>query len=201
MDLSKTIAPQSEQQNYDDYTAGPRTVTVERVTAGSDEQPVCIHLVEYPRHPYKPSKSMRRVLVAAWGPESSIYLGRRMTLAGDPTIRYGGIVITHLSHIDRRLTLMLTRARGKKEAYAVDPLPNVAPPAVPPKATTTPDPATMEQLTALNAAMVGLGIEDQESKLSWLGGMVGRTLTSSRDVTGIEADQVLATLAVDTETP
>lgn len=127
MNLTETIAPRSDQQNYDDYVTGPRTVTIENVTAGSAEQPVSVHLVEYPGRPYKPSKSMRRVLVAAWGAEAESYAGRRMTLVGDPTVRFGGAVvggikIAALSHIDKRLTVSLTVTKGKRANHVVEPL-------------------------------------------------------------------------------
>ncbi|HLS01491.1 MAG TPA: hypothetical protein VK054_05845 [Beutenbergiaceae bacterium] len=132
LDISRSIEPRSDQQNYDDYVAGPKTVTVEKVTKGTNEQPVEIHLVEYPGRPYKPAKSMRRVLVQAWGADASQYAGRRLTLYGDPEVRFGGqqvggIRISHLSHLDGPLTLSLTVTRGKRAAYKVDPLPDDAP--------------------------------------------------------------------------
>lgn len=127
MDITASTAPKSDQQNFDDYISGPKTVTIERVKAGSAEQPVEIHLVEFPGRPYKPSKSMRRVLVASWGPEASTYAGRRMTLYGDPTIKFGGIEvggirIAALSHIDKPLTLALTVKRGSRAPFVVQPL-------------------------------------------------------------------------------
>lgn len=127
MDITSTTAPKSDQQNFDDYVSGPKTVTIADVKAGSTEQPVEIHLVEFPGRPYKPSKSMRRVLVASWGPEASTYVGRRMTLYGDPTVRFGGIAvggirISHLSHIDKPLTLALTVKRGSRAPFVVEPL-------------------------------------------------------------------------------
>jgi hypothetical protein len=129
MDISQTTAPRSDQQNFDDYVAGPKTVTVAEVTPGTTEQPVEIHLVEYPGRPYKPSKSMRRVLVAAWGSDSTPWPGRRLTLVGDPTVRFGGAVvggikISHLSHIDKRLSLNLTVTKGKRAPHVVEPLPD-----------------------------------------------------------------------------
>ena len=134
MDISDTLAPKSDQQNYDDYLAGPKTVTVSEVRAGSAEQPVEIHLVEFPGRPFKPSKSMRRVIVAAWGSEASAYTGRRMTLFGDPTVKFGGQVvggirISHLSHIDGKLTVSLTTTRGKRAPFVVQPLPDASTPA------------------------------------------------------------------------
>lgn len=132
MDISETLAPKSDQLNAEDLLTGPRTVTVEKVTRGSVEQPVEIHLVEFPGRPFKPSKTVRRILVAAWGAEASAYTGRRMTLYRDPSVRFGGqdvggIRVSHLSHIDKRLTLALTVTRGKRAPYVVEPLPAGAP--------------------------------------------------------------------------
>lgn len=127
MDISATTTPRSDQQNYDDYAHGPRTVTISDVKAGIDEQPVELHLVEYPGRPYKPSKSMRRALVHCWGKESSVYIGRRMTLVGDPTVKFGGatvggIKIDALSNLDKPLTIALTVTRGKRANHTVKPL-------------------------------------------------------------------------------
>lgn len=128
MDITKTTEPKSDQQNYDDYMTSPRTVTISEVKAGSAEQPVEVHLVEFPGRPYKPSKSMRRVLVACWGPEAAAYAGRRMTLFGDASVRFGGqavggIRIGALSHLNEPKTIPLTVTRGKREPFTVQPIP------------------------------------------------------------------------------
>lgn len=130
MDLTESIAPRSDQQNFDDYLVGPRTVSISGVTKGSAEQPVNVELAEYPGKPYKPNKSMRRVLVAAWGTDSSAYVGRRLTLFGNPKVSYGGkavggIEIAAMSHLDKPLTLALTETRGKKRSLTVQPLADV----------------------------------------------------------------------------
>jgi hypothetical protein len=127
MDIAETTAPKSDQQNYDDYVGGPKTVTVSDVKAGTAEQPVEVHLVEYPGRPFKPSKSMRRVLLACWGADSSAYVGRKMTLFGDPDVKFGGqtvggIRISALSHLDKPRTIALTVTRGKRAPFVVQPL-------------------------------------------------------------------------------
>lgn len=132
MDLTESIAPKSDQINADDLMAGPRTFTVEGVNAGSAEQPVNIHLVELPGRPYRPSKSMRRVLVAGWGKEAAAYAGRRLTLFRNPDITFGrdkvgGIEISHMSHLDKPLSVPLTVTRGRKKSFNVAPLVEAAP--------------------------------------------------------------------------
>src|SRR5690606_31142547 len=68
-DITETLAPKSDQQNFEDYALGNvRTVTVTRVEVTDGEQPVSVHLAEFPGRPYKPSKTMRRVMAKAWGP-------------------------------------------------------------------------------------------------------------------------------------
>lgn len=123
MDLSDTIIPKSDQINADDLIAGPQTFTVREVKRGAAEQPVDIMLVETERA-YRPSKSMRRVLVTAWGNEGAAYAGRKLTLYRDAEVRFGGdkvggIKISHLSHIDGPLSVMLTATRGSRKPHAV----------------------------------------------------------------------------------
>ena len=137
MDISDSLAANSAQQNYDEYLAGPKTVTVAEVTQGTVEQPVNVELVEFPGKPFKPAKSVRRVLAAAWGTDASQWTGRRLTIYGDPSVRYGGkevggLRVSHVSHIDKPITVALTVTRGKRAPFTVQPLPDApAPPPIP----------------------------------------------------------------------
>ena len=145
MDLTDTIAPRSDQLNAEDLLSGPRTVTITDVHQGaSTEQPVDIVTAEFGTgRPWKPSKTVRRILVAAWGPEASAYVGRRATIYRDPDVKFGGMAVggirvSHLSHIDQPLTVALTVAKGKRAPFVVKPLTEPAPaPAAAP--TPTPD--------------------------------------------------------------
>ena len=137
MDITDSLAANSAQQNYDEYLAGPKTVTVAEVTQGTAEQPVNVELVEFPGKPFKPAKSVRRVLAAAWGTDASKWTGRRLTIYGDPSVRYGGkevggLRVSHVSHIDKPITVALTVTRGKRAPFTVQPLPDApAPPPIP----------------------------------------------------------------------
>lgn len=127
MDVSDTLAPRSDQQNYDDYIAGPKTVSVVEVKKVQGDQPLELHLTEYPGRPFKPSKSMRRVLAAGWGKDASQWAGKALTLYGDPSVRWagqpvGGIRISHMSGLDGPLEVPLTISRGKREKFTVQPL-------------------------------------------------------------------------------
>jgi len=124
-DMSVAIVPKSDQLNADDLIAGPRTVRITsiKITA-NDEQKVAIHFEGDNGKPYKPCKSMCRVLVHGWGPDASRYIGRSMTLYRDPSVKWagvevGGIRISHLSDIDADLSIALTATKGKRTPYKV----------------------------------------------------------------------------------
>lgn len=135
-DLSATIAPKSDQLNSDDLIGGPRTICVTRVTATSTpEQPIAIYFEGDNNKPYKPGKSMRRVLVKLWGPDGNAYVGRSMTLYRDDKVIFGGlevggIRISHLSDIKSKTTMALTASKAARKPFTVDVL-RVAPPARP----------------------------------------------------------------------
>jgi hypothetical protein len=132
MDISTTIEVDSTQVNADDFLAAPRTVTITGVKLVGGDQPLNIELAEFPGRVYRPCKSMRRIIVEAWGSEDSVYVGRRLTLYNDPTVKWGGqtvggIRIKAMSHIKSRLTARLTVTRGKKGLFTVEPLPEANP--------------------------------------------------------------------------
>ena len=126
MDITETLAPKSDQLDAVDLLGGPRTFTITGVKAGNEEQPVQISLAEFPRV-WRPGKSMRRVMAAAWGTDAKAWVGRRVTLYCDMTVRFGGaevggVRISHLSHIDKPLSVPLLVTRGKSAMFKVQPL-------------------------------------------------------------------------------
>lgn len=128
MNLSNTIIPKSDQLNADDLLAGPRTIRIAAVESGSSEQPVVIRYDGDNGRPYKPGKSMRRVLIALWGADGNAYIGRRLALYCDKSITFGseptgGIRISHASDIAEAVEVLLTVKRGKRKPYRVEPLP------------------------------------------------------------------------------
>lgn len=120
-DLRDTIVPKSDQLNAEQLLGGPITITVTDVRrGGGEEQPVIIHYAGEGGRPYKPCKSMRKILVFAWGSDGAAWVGRSMTLYNRPDVKFGGeevggIRISHLSHIDRDIAVALTATRGRKE--------------------------------------------------------------------------------------
>lgn len=159
MDLSETIAPTSDQLDAVDLLSGPRTFTITKVTANNGDQPVNVHLAEFPRV-WRPGKSMRRVLVSAWGPDASQYVGRRVTLYCDPNVTFGkdtvgGTRISHLSHIDKALSIPLLVSRGKSALFRVQPLAELAPIDRLREEYKTADPERQEAIKAEVAALKG----------------------------------------------
>jgi hypothetical protein len=131
-DISDTLAPNSDQLDAVELVGGPRTFTIARVNVTKAEQPVDVHLAEFPR-PWRPGKSMRRVLAACWGAEASAWVGRRVTLYCDPDVifgkdKVGGTRISHLSHIDAEKRIPLLVSRGKSAIFTVKPLVEAAAP-------------------------------------------------------------------------
>jgi hypothetical protein len=124
MDMTSVIQPKSDQWNADDFIGGPRTFTIESVTIeAKSDQPVSIRLQGNPKF-FRPCKSMARVMVQAWGPDASKYAGRSLTLYRDPKVKWGGmevggIRISHMSHIDAPLSLMLTQTRSQRAPFKV----------------------------------------------------------------------------------
>jgi len=190
LDLTDTIIPKSDQLNSNDLLTGPRTFTIKEVTSGNSEQPVNIHLVELPGRPYRPSKGMRRVLVAVWGKESSAYAGRRLTLYRDASVKFGadevgGIKISHLSHLDQPVRISLTVTRGKFAKHIVEPLSDSTP------STVT---VSAETLAELSALFVRKGIAE-DARLAGVNRVVGGSATDLECITEDEARLVMAELS------
>lgn len=127
--LRDTIVPKSDQLNADDLIAGSITVKITSVKRGDSEQPISIALDG--QRPYKPCKSMRRVLISAWGDDGALWVGRTMTLYNDPEVKFGGVKvggirISHLSDIPNDLSMSLTATRGKRAEYRVQKLTHAA---------------------------------------------------------------------------
>lgn len=145
-DLRPTIVPKSDQLNAEQLLAGPMTVRVTDVRiGGGEEQPVHVHYENENGRPYKPCKTMRKVLILAWGPDGRDWVGKSMTLYNDPQVKFGGaevggIRISHLSDIDRAIQVSLTATKGKKALHRIDPLKVDA------------GPALADVLTAISAA-------------------------------------------------
>jgi hypothetical protein len=127
--LAGTIIAKSDQLNADDMVAGPITVEITGVEVApnpNSEQPVILRLSGGFR-PWKPCKTMRRVLVRAWGEDGDVYVKRRLTLFRDDRVKWageavGGIRISHMSDISGTIEISLANSKGKKGTHRITPL-------------------------------------------------------------------------------
>lgn len=193
MDMLDTITPRSDQLNAEDLLTGPQTITITEVKRGSDDQPVDMVTAEFgPGRVYRPSKTMRRVIVAAWGKESSAYIGRRMTIYRDPEVTFGkdkvgGIKISHLSHIDKRLQIALTVTRGRRAQFTADPLPDE------PKSS---KPASTQPGSGIGALFIKGGVPDDrpDDRMTVTRKIIKRDATGPGDLTPDEIATLTAQL-------
>lgn len=125
IDVSATILAKSDQLNADDLIGGRElTVQITGVSKVTGDQPVVI-AISGGHQPWKPCKTMRRVLVAAWGGDASQWIGRWLLLYRDDSVKWsgeavGGIRIRAMSHIPKRVTLSLAATKGKKVTHTID---------------------------------------------------------------------------------
>lgn len=131
--LRDTILAKSDQLNADDIIGTGITITVTAVKRGdSAEQPVVIHYNGDNGRPYKPCKTMRRVLIAGWGENGSAWIGRSMTLYNEPSVKFGGVAvggirISHMTDIGNGISMATNASKGKKKEVIIQPLKAQAP--------------------------------------------------------------------------
>jgi hypothetical protein len=132
--MKVTIKKKTDQLNYEDFLGGvTRTFTIAGYRELSGEQNYEISLAEDTRYWRPPTTDMKK-MVALWGDESDVWVGRRVTLAGDPEVmmagqKVGGIRLTHMSDIGPKpVSMSLTVTRGKKRTFTVQPLPDAPAP-------------------------------------------------------------------------
>lgn len=144
MEITDTIDPKVDQLTADHLMGRTLTIRVTDVHLAAGEQPCEIHYEGENGLPYRPGKSMRRVLVHVWGPDARAYVGRSMTLYREDDVQFGGlkvggIRISHMSHISAPMTMALTAKKGSKKAFKVQPLVLDEAPAVKPMLVVSPD--------------------------------------------------------------
>ena len=123
-DLSDTIVAKSDQLNADDLVGMEKIITITGVSRGNADNPVVINYQGDDGRPFKPCKTVRRILIAAWGSDGNNWIGKQATLFCDPTVKYagkevGGIRIAALSDIAKPLNVKLSVTRGKKKEHIV----------------------------------------------------------------------------------
>jgi len=168
-ELSNATAPKSDQLDYDDLPNGQsKTITITKVVnKGGTEQPVSVYYEGDGGRPYRPNKSMIRVMVHVWGGVLANYIGKKMTVYGDPSVTYGGMAvgglkISHMSGIKANTDVLITAKRGLKKPHTVRPLADAA---VPEKAKATT--AEPELSADARSAIVMLKTCPAEDLKSW----------------------------------
>lgn len=179
VDLTKSIVAKSDQLNADDLLGGPITIKIAKVSlAASGEQPIAINYDGDQNKPFFPCKTVRRILVHVWGSDGASYVGKSMTLFRDPEVTYGGqkvggIRVSHMSHMDKAVTLSLTATSKSKKPFTVKPLTAVATVAtVQPSTPTPPQPEKSEIIQgALEAAGALYASQGVSAYKNWLAGL------------------------------
>lgn len=177
MDMTESIAPKSDQLNAADLLTGPRTFTIENVTKGNREQPFNFHLREVPGRAYRPSKSMRRVMVTVWGKDPLQFIGHQLTLFRNPEITFGaektgGIEISHMTGVEKTKTIVLPASRGKYRRVIIEPLTVAAVNAEPT--------ISQAQWDEINTAASAAGIENPAQ---FAAEVAGRALAGPHEIT------------------
>lgn len=211
MDITDTLAPKSDQLDAVDLAAsGPQTFTITRVDVKDNEQqPVNIHLAEFPR-PWRPNKNTRRILGQAWGPsKGGAYEGRRVTLYYDPDVEFGGskvggVRIAAMSHLPggKPFSALILPKKGRSETVVIKPLPDA--PTKPTRKAAEPTPATDkptgEQMVALGLAFTTASITDSASKARYITETLGRELNGWDDLTAHDVETLTDALKAVTAT-
>ncbi len=128
MDMIKVIEPKSDQLNADDLISGDRIIKIRDVQVKpTGEQRVSIFFDGDDNKPFKPCKTMCRVLVKGWGLDSKNYLGKYIKIYRDDKVKWagqevGGIRIRGMSHINNSFVTAITVTKGKRQAIEIEKL-------------------------------------------------------------------------------
>ena len=125
LDVSSTILSKSDQLNASDLIGNEMILTVSGVhLVSSPDQPMVINYIDDDGRPYKPCKSMRRVLVGLWGKDASQWIGRSVGVYNEPSVKWagkeeGGVRIKSMSHIEKNKSVTTSESKHKKTTYLI----------------------------------------------------------------------------------
>lgn len=127
VDMSRFIEAKSDQLNADDLIGTSKTIKITRVTGNDGDQPVSIFYEGDNGKPFKPCKTIRRVLMGVWGKYANEYVGKSMTIYRDDAVTFGGLAtggirISHMSHLDKETVVVVMKSKGKKAGVTIKPL-------------------------------------------------------------------------------
>jgi hypothetical protein len=126
------IVRKTDQWNNEDFAAGSRVFTISDVTEGKEQVPYDIHFSDGDGRCWRPSNGMLELLWRLWGDDSKAWVGRRVELFQDASVKIGrdvvgGIRVRAMSHISKPMSPLITVARGTKKPYTVQPLTETTP--------------------------------------------------------------------------
>lgn len=176
MKMSDFTFSKGTQINADDLLSKPMTITITEVVLTKDaQQPVALRFDGDKGKPFLPCLTMRKLIDAVWeGADFADYKGRKITIYRDPNVSFGkdevgGVRISHMSGIDRTLTLMLLEKKVKRKKYTIFPLVESAK-AEQPKPEPEPTPAPTVDRVQLKADMERVA-DDKAAKAEWWSGL------------------------------
>lgn len=132
MSMREFLTIKTDRFNYEHFISGPKTLKVSRLGKKVDQGKPRL-LVFFEGHedtPYWVPLGMAKCIASpdGWG-ESPFadWVGRSMTLFGEPTVQYGGkelggVRVSHLSHIEKPYTTKISIRRGVRIDYEILPL-------------------------------------------------------------------------------
>ena len=171
--MSDFVATKSDRLNAEDLMGGPIRVRVTGVKAHPmrEDGPVSLNYENDNGKPFMPCKSMRRVLLRAWGDDTSAYVGRELVLFRNPEVQFGkdktgGVRISHMSHIGNGVKVVLQVSKGRMGEYAVAGLKDT------PAAATSPAAAANTPSTDAGQSTGAASNEAHDKAADWLGGYI-----------------------------
>lgn len=177
MDLTKALAPKSDQLDFADLDGlPPQVFTITDVSENgselADQQPVNIKLAEFPRV-WRPSKGMLRVMAdkQTWGKDVKVWVGRKVELYGDPNVYFGkekrgGTRISRMSHISGTKRILVNPRGGSGAYWTVKPLPDATPAPAPEDIATSTDVDALRGMWQAADATTRKRIEERVAELT-----------------------------------
>jgi hypothetical protein len=175
LSMDDFTAAASDRVTADDLIGGPRVITITGVTGAVEEgkKRAIVNFEGDGGKPFKPCKTMARVMVGMWGKYPSKYIGRSLEIYCDPDVVFGGMAtggvrIKRASHIERDMVFLLSAKKGKKTSITVKPLQALASAKEAPAVKTEPSKAeawTETHIAAIESApdAMDLGILEQQA--------------------------------------
>tara|TARA_R110000850_G_C9742296_1_gene444496 strand:+ start:65 stop:676 length:612 start_codon:yes stop_codon:yes gene_type:complete len=126
-DLSDTIEAQSDRINAADLMGADKVIVINEVVRYSESgtNKFYLNYVGHNGRAYKPSLGMRRIIMTLWGKDGTQYIGRSIKIFRDPTVIYagkaaGGVVISAMTDIKAKATVVIPISKTKSVTYIID---------------------------------------------------------------------------------